>query len=151
MKNTKQYCGQFRSVRILRGELKITSIWPKFTIHVQTLVLSVRPKCPISNFRSKNRPNWFEGFLYSWSLFLIDLESSATLRPLPAESSSWVRLRWFTIPPKYTHLPKLSAVLFCIFRFMPKDMRKGTNLMYHTVSLKKFWQLTKAVKSRGNF
>ena len=105
-------------MRILRGELKIASIWLNFKIRpevagwpmtqdwsgtnfkgprslsnqfgrffdqkfeighlgrtlkvttvdtyskVTTLVtLSVRPKCPISNFRSKNRPNWSERLL----------------------------------------------------------------------------------------
>ena len=115
-KNVKENNGQFRSVRILRGELKITSIWPKFkfqsgvagdssmalnrsgtnfkgprslsnqfgwffdlkfeighfgwsrwtlssTVFVHSLVSSVQPKCSISNFRSKNHPNWFERLL----------------------------------------------------------------------------------------
>ena len=113
-KKVKEENGQFRWVCILRGELKITSIWLNFktrpevaggwpmtldrsgtnfkgprslqdqfgrffdrkfeighlgrTLKVTTadtyskvsalMTLSARPKCPISNFRSKNRPNW---------------------------------------------------------------------------------------------
>ena len=33
------------------------------TVFVQALVLSFQPKCPISNFGSKNRLNWFERLL----------------------------------------------------------------------------------------
>ena len=63
-----------------------------------------------------------KGFLDAWNLFLIDLEPSATLR---LNLEFWSDLGDFQFPPKYTHWPKLSAVLFSVFRFMTKDMGKG--------------------------
>ena len=45
----------------------------------------------------------------------------------------WSSEPLFGFMPNTTHPRKLSAVLFCGFRFMPKDMQKGGNLMYHTV------------------